>query len=922
VAPSPGSRLGSYEIVSLIGAGGMGEVFRARDTKLNRDVALKILPDTFADDAERVARFKREAQVLAALNHPHIAAIYGLEDAPATGSTQKSVVFLELELVDGEDLAQRIERGPIPVDDAVPIARQIADALEAAHEQGIVHRDLKPANIKVRPDGTVKVLDFGLAKALERGSAGSGGPGGMTMSPTITTPAMTQLGVILGTAAYMSPEQAKGRAVDKRSDIWGFGAVLYEMVSGQRAFKGEDVSDTLAAVLRQDVDWAALPEATPAALQRLMARCLERDPRRRLRDIGEARIVLDDPVARVATVESTSAAAPPIASPRPLWRRAIPVLAAAIVSGALAGLATWTLKPSVAPAVTRFAVPLGDGQNFSATGRHMLAISRDGSQIAYVAAPGLLHRRSMSALDSKPIQGLDGVQTAISPAFSPDGRWLAFYAAVDGTLKRIPVTGGTPVTICAADNPFGMSWESDDTILFGQGRKGVMRVAANGGTPEVIVKPADGELLHGPHMLPNGHVLFTSAKTGGLDLWDKANVVAQSLTTGERRTLLPGGSDGRYVQTGHLVYATSGTVFAVPFDARRLEVRGAPVPLIEGVRRASGSPPATGAANFSISQTGSLVYIPGPVAASGGDKLDIIVSDGASVVRRLKVQPGPYTHPRVSPDGQRITLATDDGKQATVWVYELSGASTMRPLTFAGHNRFPIWTADGKRIIFQSDRDGDLGLYATLADGSGAAERLTKADEGTSHIPESSSPAGDVAYSISKDRDFSLWTLSMATKKSSPFGEVHSPTPTGAVFSPDGRWLAYTLSHATRPTTVYVEPFPATGTKHQLFTTAADGPHHQVWAPNGKSLFYNPRPAGFESVTVTTAPTFAFGNPVAVPRPFSTGSPSVRRPFDIMPDGKFVGLFPAGQVDSGTTAQVIQVALGWFAKLNARVPTR
>ena len=903
-----GARFGPYEIVSLIGAGGMGEVYRASDTTLNRDVALKILPETFAHDQDRVARFKREAQVLASLNHPHVAAIHGLAEA-------EGYQILVLELVDGEDLAQRIARGAIPLDDVLPIARQIADALEAAHEQGIVHRDLKPANIKVRPDGTVKVLDFGLAKALE---LGSGGAPSATMSPTITTPAMTQMGMILGTAAYMSPEQAKGRAADKRSDIWAFGCVLYEMLSGERAFKGEDVSDTLAAVLRQELDWTAVPEATPAALRRLIARCLDRDPKRRLRDIGEARIVLDDPAARDTSAERSSTTALPIASTRPLWRRSIPIVLNAIAAAVLAGTVAWMWRPVAPLAVTRFSFTLPEGQTLTATGRHILAISPDGAQLVYVALPGRLYRRSLSELDAKPIQGLDGVLAATSSVFSPDGRSVAFFATSDSTLKKIAVTGGTAVTLCPADNPFGISWE-DDSIVFGQGRKGVMRVPANGGAPEVLVSAKDGEVMQSPQILPGGRdVLFTVASAGGgADQWDKANVVVQSLSTGERRTLVQGGSDARYIPTGHLVYAISGTVFAVPFDTRRLEVRGGPVPVVEGVRRASGSPPATAAAQFSVSRTGSLVYFPGPVSTST-NQLEIILADGAAV-SRLKLPPGSYSSPRVSPDGKRIAFGTDDGKDAAVWIYDLSGATAMRRLTFAGHNRFPVWSADGKHVVFQSDRDGDLGIFWTPADG-GNGERLTRADQGTSHVPESWSPTGGhFVYSNSTERDYSLWTFSMQTRKATPFDAVHSSNPTGAVFSPDGRWVAYTITEQGR-TTVAVQPFPPTGTKYQLFSGPNDGPHHAVWSPNGNALFYNPRAGGFESVSVTTQPTFAVGNPVPVPRPFSTGGPSVRRPFDITPEGKFVGLANPSLTDS--SAETIQVVLNWQEELKQRVPTR
>ena len=532
MALAAGDRLGPYEVLSALGAGGMGEVYRARDATLKRDVALKILPDGFALDPERLARFKREAQVLASLNHSNIAAIYGFEASTTSTSSGRAVQALILELVEGPTLADRIALGPIPVEEALPIARQIAEALEAAHELGIVHRDLKPANVKLRPDGTVKVLDFGLAKTLE--PIGGGG-GDATASPTITSPAMTAMGMILGTAAYMSPEQAKGRQADKRSDVWAFGAVLYEMLSGQRAFKGDDVSDTLAAVLRQDVDWTALPASTPAPVRRLIARCLDRDVKRRLRDIGEARIVLDDPAD--AHERQRERRTGPSRRPRPLWRRAIPAVLSAIVVGGLAGTAAWYLKPSPPLTVTRLQFTLPEAQRFGGIDRRMIDISPDGTQLVYVAS-GRLYLRAMSDQDAKEIQGTDGYQAVKNPVFSPDGRSIAFHAFSDQTLKRIAVTGGAAVTICPADLPFGMSW-GPDGIVFAQRSKGISHVSPDGGTPDVLVDLKDGEVSESPQMLPGGqYVLFTLATGTGVNRWDSAHVVAQSIATGERKTII------------------------------------------------------------------------------------------------------------------------------------------------------------------------------------------------------------------------------------------------------------------------------------------------------------------------------------------------------------------------------------------------
>jgi Tol biopolymer transport system component len=917
MALAAGARLGPYEILSAIGAGGMGEVYRARDTKLDRDVAIKVLPELFVSDPERVARFQREAKTLASLNHPHIGGIYGLEDTDG-------VHALVLELVEGPTLADRIAQGPNPLEDALPIGRQIAEALEAAHEAGIVHRDLKPANIKLRPDGTVKVLDFGLAKVLDAGSGATRVSGGLTASPTITTPAMTAMGVILGTAAYMSPEQAKGRPADKRSDIWAFGAVLYEMLSGQRAFEGEDTSDTLAAVLRQDIDWTALPASTPAPVRRLIARCLDRDVRRRLRDIGEARIVLDDPAvfATADTRMSVSggdvrAVERPVAPPRALWRRAIPVVLAAIITSALAGVAAWYLKPMAPLAVTRFPFTLPEGQAFSnvASIAHLFALSPDGSQIVYVASPNRLYLRSLSQLDVKAIQGTEGYEALAEPAFSPDGQSVAFFALPDRALKRIPVTGGAAVTVCPMDNPSGISW-GPDAIVFGQGPKGILSVSPNGGKPDVLVSLTEGEFARGPQVLPDGrHVLFSLA-TGSRTSWDDAHIVVQSLTSGERKTLIERGSDARYLPTGHIVYAHSGSLFAVAFDPQRLELKGGPTPIVEGVRQS-----ASGAAHFSVSSTGSLIYVPGPVSASS-TLMDVGLMDRKGGIELLKLPPGPYVSPRVSPDGTRLALGTDDDKEAIVWIYDLSGATAMRRLTFGGKNRFPIWSSDGKHVAFQSDRDGDLAIFWQPADG-GTAERLTKPDRGTSHVAESWSPKGDkFLYTVTKGSDMSVWTFSLQDKSATPFDAVHSSNPPGAVFSPDERWVAYTSTEGGT-TTVYVQPFPATGAKYQLFAKGSDDPHEAAWSRDGTELFYNPRVSGFEAVSVTTKPTFAFGNPVALPKPFPTSPASRRRAYDITPGGKFMRLFPAGQTESGTfAARQIQVVLNWSEELKQRVPTR
>jgi len=919
----PGARLGPYEIVSAIGAGSMGEVYRARDTRLQRDVAIKVLPDTFAADPDRLARFEREAQLLASLNHPHIGAIYGLEERA-----------LVLELVEGETLADRIARGPIPVDEATLIARQIAEALEAAHEHGIIHRDLKPSNIKVTPDGYVKVLDFGLAKLNEPNvPTSSNVPNAFSMSPTITSPMMTGVGALLGTAAYMAPEQAKGRAADKRSDIWAFACVLFEMLTGRRAFEGEDVTDTIAAIVRGESAWNALPAGLPDPIRLLLRRGLEKDRGSRLSDFGTVRFLLSDGL--------TLSVAAPASTATPAFRRwTLPVVATALIVAGLTSAAWWYARPvPMAPIVTRFPLVLPSGQNFSNPGRQMIAISPDGTQVVYTANQRLW-LRSMSEVETRPIGGFDGSFAVINPVFSPDGRSIAFFSTNDQTLKKIAVTGGAAVTLCPADNPFGMSWTRDG-ILFGQGAKGIMRVADSGGKPEVIVRVDSGEIAHGPQLLPDDEtLLFTLVTSTGADRWDKGRIVVQSLKSGERKTVINGGSDARYLPTGHIVYALGGVIFAVPFDVGRLEVSGGPVPVVEGVRRGgaaaitaaavAGAP--TGTAQFSTAANGSLAFLPGPVSLSNG-LVQLALVDRRGTVEPLKLQPATYQHPRISPDGKRIVFATDDGKDAVVWIYELSGATAMRRLTFGGKNRFPIWSADGHRVAFQSDRDGDLGIFWQAADGSGTAERLTKADKDSSHIPESWSPKEDAFLFrvVEASGGGSLSVFSLEERKASPFGSVRSMSPTDAVFSPDGRWIAYSAQMTTNANqrVVYVQPFPATGATYQLPVLEAGGYRHPLWSADGRELFYwiggNVR---MRAVAVTTQPTFAFGNPTPIPHPayWIDSVTDAARQYDVAVDGqRFVGIILAGSAnanDAGAaTNPEIQVVLNWFEELKARVPT-
>jgi serine/threonine protein kinase len=579
-----GSRLGPYEILSAIGAGGMGEVYRARDTKLNRNVALKILPDAFADDPDRLARFTREAQTLAALNHPNIAHVHGLEESGG-------VRALVMELVEGEDLAQRLVRGPIPLDEALPIAKQIAEALEAAHEQGIIHRDLKPANIKVRDDGAVKVLDFGLAKALAGEAAGTGpGAAALTNSPTLTSPAMmTGVGVLLGTAAYMAPEQAKGRTADKRSDIWAFGCVLYEMLTGNRAFEGEDVSDTLATVLKSDPNWAALPIATPPLIRRLLQRCLAKDRNARIPDIAVARFAIEEVLSGAVRSGVEPSATGTSARPSRV-RRWLPIAATAVIAGVLVGVPTWVwLRPSPQPVLRLSAMPTDGSPVGDSSPASDVAITPDGRRIVYAVgqspATGQLFVRSLDQLEATRLKGLTGVY---APFLSPDGEWVGYFDA--GTMKKVAITGGPPVTICAIDGPAtgspprSASWGSDGTIVFsavggppgGSGTTfGLLRVADGGGKPEILATPdlSKGEFAYIlPDILPGGHaVLFAIVSKAQQITADDTRIAVRDLRIGQTKVLIQGGSTPRYAASGHLVYAAAGSLRAVPFDLDRLD---------------------------------------------------------------------------------------------------------------------------------------------------------------------------------------------------------------------------------------------------------------------------------------------------------------------------------------------------------------
>ncbi len=863
---SPGTRLGPYEIASPLGAGGMGEVFRARDTKLNRDVAIKVLPAAFAQDAERVARFRREAQLLASLNHPNIAAIHGLEES-------EGVLALALELVEGEDLAERLTRGAIPVDEAIAIAKQIAEGLEAAHEKGIVHRDLKPANLKLTKDGTVKILDFGLAKAYG-GEADAAGSEGLSQSPTMSRQ-MTEAGVIFGTAAYMSPEQARGATVDKRADIWAFGVVLFEMLTGKRLFTGETVSDTLAAVLKTEPEWEAVPASAPSALRNLLRRCLTKEPRQRLQAIGEARIALEQTLGTPDVVRVSSGV------------RALPwviALSATIV----AALALWALwHPALTPArPLRLSAELGAAASLSTGSGPAATLSPDGRLLAFVASQGaeggsLLYLRRLEQLDASPLSGTEGAR---DPFFSPDGEWIAFFA--DAKLKKVSVTGGAAVTLCDAAGARGGTWTEDGTIFFTptfQPGVGLSRVSSAGGTPQTLTTPdaASQEVSHRwPQALPGGKAVLYTAGIG-LGNYEDASLVVHTLEGDTRKVLHRGGYHGRYLPSGHLVFIHEGTLFAAPFDLDRLELSGQPVPAIAGVT----TNPNTAGAEFAFSHDGTLVYQRGE-----GFAVPIQWMDREGKLQPLRGAPDHYDTIRFSPDGRRLALDIID-KNWDVWVYEW-GRDTLSRLTFdPGEDRFPVWTPDGRRIAFSSTRadQATRNLYWQRADGTGEAEALTESKN--PQVPTSWHPSGGfLAFgeiNPQTSQDILILPLTgdegSGWKPGKPMVFLNGPFfEAEAAFSPDGRWLAY-MSNESGRNEVYVRPFPGSGGKWQVSTAGGRLPR---WSRSRRELFY-PGEDGRIMVAAYTVEGDLFRaekprvwSPRVVPMRFSN------RNYDLHPDGE------------------------------------
>ncbi len=903
MALSSGSRIGPYEISSLIGAGGMGEVFRAIDVHLGRVAAIKVLPQSFAGDAERLARFEREAQTLASLNHPNIAQVFGFEKG------EGHFRALAMEFVEGPTLADRIGGAPVPLDEAIPIAIQIADGLESAHEHGIVHRDLKPQNIKVRPDGTVKILDFGLAKSL--GSSDSSSPGA---NPTITTPAMTLAGVVLGTASYMSPEQAKGRVVDRRADIWAFGCVLFELLTGKRAFDGSDVSEAIVSILRDEPAWSALPANTPPHLRSLVQRCLQKDLRKRLPHIGVARLELTEP----SSPALATSAAP---RSRAMWGAL--AAAAIILALGLAAWATWP-RPSIAPAPPmRLRVDLGATTPVFLTGT--TALSPDGMVLAFVGRPPgdslrtSLYVRRLDRLDA---QQLPGTESGQSPFFSPDGRWIAFFA--ESTLKKIPTAGGAVVSICPAPAPRGGSWGNDDVIVFALG-EGLNRVASRGGVPEVLVKPAPGVTPPtSPQVLPGGRgILYVEAPNS-----DPAagTIFVRDLARGTTKEVLQGGRSPRYVETGHLTFVRSGTVFAVPFDLDTLEVKGGAVPVVEGVFQA----PFTAIANLAISARGTLAYQPG--TASLSRQAPIMWMTQAGALTSLRAAPSSFGFPRFSPDGRRLAMTMTDGRQFDIWVYDWERDILTRVTTDVGVDLSPVWTPDGTGLVFGATRgSSNLNLYWQRADGTGEARRLTTSN--VSQIPDAFDPTGRLLVFHEGDPATTRQTLALLPiERDGHQLKGGTPTPliggaflkANARISADGKWMAY-AANDTGTFEIYVQSFPELGERVQV---SNGGGNLALWAPRKNELYYSGASEGTLMMVPFTVSNGAFVP--AKPRPWSQTTFSSTPPivtygpgFDLHPDGeRFAVTPPLQSASDATAASQVVLLFNFFDELRRVAPIR
>ena len=861
----------------------MGQVWQATDTQLNRQVALKILPDAFADDPDRLARFKREAQILASLNHPNIAAIHGIEESEGTRA-------LVLELVEGPTLADRISQGPIPVDEALPIAKQIAEALEAAHEAGVIHRDLKPANVKVKADGTVKVLDFGLAKALAPTPVGD-----PNEAPTLTA-AATQMGVILGTAAYMSPEQARGKPVDKRADIWAFGCVLYEMLTGHRAFEGEDVSVTLANVIRDEPRWEQLPARVPSLARPLLESCLRKDTRQRLRDIGDVRLMLD---GQLGLSPASVASAP---DPR----RSPAFVAIGFALALLAGIVGWTLATGdthTPPPVTRFSIALPASDVMQT--RDLVTMSPDGSRLVYSAVRSGTRQLFLSARDQLDAVPLPGTENGLEPFFSPDGSSIGFFTGT--ALKRLDLTSSAPtapITLCEAASPRGGTWRTDDTIVFSsQANAGLMVVSASGGTAEPLTTPAldDGSHWH-PFSLPDGSLLLTVRGDARL-----RRVAMVAHDGGEPQGLTEGVSP-RWIEPGYLVFGRGTTLWAAPFDTDRAALTGEPVPVLEGVRMTLGG----NASVFTTADDGTLAYQ--PVSQGTSDRTVVLVDRDGTETRLQGLTPGQYGHLSVSRDGTRAAVRVGEaGGLPDIRIYEFERALLTSLTTHPASDSFPLWVSGDQRVVFNSNRPG-VGLYSKNADGTGETEHLLQSPTGVVVAPRSWWPEEEsflFEYASPGTGD-DIHLFSLRDRESRPL-LVTEHNELQSALSPGRDRIAYNSDLSGRPE-IYIAEFPSFENRVLI---SRDGGREPLWSPDGDELFY--RDLVGTSVRAVVVDGMGPGEPQVLFEGAYGIFEGVRwRTYDVLPDGRFILVRPLPAAP-GTSRRDIVVVQQWLAELTDRV---
>lgn len=874
----PGAPIGPYRIVELIGEGGMGAVYRARDTRLQRDVAVKSVQAAFANDPDHLARFEREARLLASITHPNIATIYGLEEA-------EGVRFLVMELVPGRTLAKRLEDAPYGTKEALGIAAQVAAGLEGAHDRGVIHRDLKPANIMITPDGTVKLLDFGLAKALHDGAKSAD-----ALLPTVTSGG-TAPGTVLGTAAYMSPEQARGSDLDRRTDVWAFGCVTYELLTGKRAFSGATLSDTLAAILTRDPDWTALPADLPRSVLRVLRRCLEKDVRRRLRDMSDIRLEIEEAIAAPDAPGSEVSTVGVAPGRRHFgWTALVVSAAAAALTTALIAWAITRDEPAP-PAPVHFAMSLPDGHRIAGLDFPAIAISPTDSHVAFIASRGgqsQLYVRTLRSTDATPIAGTEG---ALSPFFSPDGSWIAFFA--EGKLKKVPVGGGPVRTIADAPIGFGGAWGPDNQVVFAPNNgSALVMISADGGTARQVTKldTARGEFSHRwPELLPDGDTVVYAIGTEGS--WDDAAIVAQSIKSGERRTVVEGGTQPRYLSEGHLLYTRAGSLLSVELKPQGSKASGSREPKLRGVLQSSD-----GAAQFAVSRAGSLVYL-----TAGETHRRLVWVDRSGAAQALAAPRGPYSSPRLSPDGRTIALASGADRE-DVWLYDLSSGA-LTQFTFEGGTA-PVWSADGTRLAFSAAREGPPAIFWKPVNNSGPEERLTNSSR--AQVPHSISRDGEMLALTEFDSNngLDLAVMRIGTEQTARAYRPSAARETAPVFSPDARLIAY-VSDAGGLNQVYVAA--ADGTGRALRLSAEEGAEPQ-WNPNGLELFFR-SVNKMVAVALRPRPSLSAGSPrVLFEVPFASGVDG-RAGYDVSGDGaRFLML--EGR-DGAQPIQLVSVILHW-----------